>query len=74
MTAYKTKPGRYGTLYLWQIAYNDVPGPTGERVGMWRTWAYNTEDAWERWYDAEACGEQGFAAIGEFSRVTDITR
>lgn len=69
---YRSKPGKHGTLYLWTVSYHDVPGPDGTYIGQWRTWAYNIDDAWERWYDSLACGEEGFAAVGEFTRVREV--
>ena len=65
---YRTKQGKHGTLYLWKITYSDVPGPSGEVIGAWRTWAYNHEHAWENWHDSNE--EQGFGTVGDFVRVT----
>ena len=69
MAQYKSKPGKYGTLYLWSVPYNDVPGADGERVGNWRTWAYNEEHAWDSWNESNE--ELGFAAAGKFVRVRE---
>lgn len=71
MANYVRREGKHGTLYLWRIAYNDVPGPDGELVGSWRTWAYSVEHAWENWYDSESCDDLGFAAVGQFERVAE---
>lgn len=68
--SYRTKEGRHGTLYLWTIGYHDVPGPDGTYIGQWRTWAYNIDDAWERWYDNNEDLE--FAAVGDFTRVREV--
>lgn len=66
----RTKEGRHGTLYLWTIDYNDVPGPDGTYIGQWRTWAYNNEHAWDNWYDTNE--DFGFAAVGDFTRVREV--
>jgi hypothetical protein len=69
MAEYRSKPGRHGTMYLWRIEYNDVPGPHGTHIGAWRTWAYDAEHAWENWHDSNE--GMGFAAVGEFQRVRE---
>lgn len=69
---YRNKPGKYGTLFLWRIAYHDVPGPDGVLVGHWKTWAYSSEHAWQNWHDGNQ--EMEFAAIGEFQRVRETAQ
>lgn len=44
-----TKPGQYGPLYLYQIAYTD-PSDDGCGEHTERLWAYNTEHALDRFY------------------------
>lgn len=66
VTPYASKQGRYGTLYLYGVDYNDVPGPDGCHVGRWRTWAYSAVHAWENWHDSN--DDLGFAAVGDFTR------
>lgn len=68
MAAPITKPGKHGTLYLYAVDYNDVPGPEGTHIGRWRTWAYDAEHAWDKWHDSNE--EMGFHATGDFTRVT----
>jgi len=51
-SAYVTKPGRHGTLYLFRIRYKDRWDPAfGEDV--WRTWAYDSEHAQDRFHEAD---------------------
>lgn len=65
MKEYISKPGKHGTLYRYGI---DYASDDGSPVFRWRTWAYNVEDAWERWHDSNA--EDGFdgATYGTFTR------
>ncbi len=64
---YRSKPGAYGTLYLWAVDYTDVPG--GDHIGAWHTWAYNAEGAWDNWHDSNE--DMGYGTTGEFRRVPD---
>ena len=45
------KPGKYGTLYRYEITYSD--DDPGAPVQTWRTWAYSIEDAIDRFYDSD---------------------
>ena len=54
-----TKPGKYGTLYLYQIAYCDVSDST--IAFSTRIWAYDSEHAIDKFYS----GEEGW-------RVTEL--
>lgn len=51
-----TKPGKYGTLFLYEIAYTDRPERDDGQPyysGTQRTWAYSIEHAVEKFYNAE---------------------
>lgn len=48
---YKTKQGEYGTLYLYGVPYHE-PGTVFQ--GIWTTWAYDEQDALERFYEEPA--------------------
>lgn len=45
----RTKKGKYGTLYLYRIAYRDLD-PACPRFTT-KLWAYNREHAEERFFD-----------------------
>ena len=51
-----TKPGKYGTLYLYQIAYCDASDST--IAFSTRVWAYDSEHALDKFY----AGEEGWKA------------
>jgi len=55
-----TKPGKHGTLYLYEIKYTD---PSDEGMGemSMRRWAYNLEHVEERFY--EGPGSEGWQII-----------
>jgi len=47
-----SKPGKYGTLYLFTVSYND---PTDPAFGTqtYQTWAYNAEHVSDKFYENE---------------------
>ena len=47
-SSYLSKPGQYGTLYRWAIAYEYEPG---QPAGDWHCWAYSPEHALDKWYE-----------------------
>jgi hypothetical protein len=47
--AFVTKVGKYGPLYRYVVTYTDRSDP-GFGEETWCTWAYNLEDAEERFY------------------------
>jgi hypothetical protein len=53
-----TKPGKYGTLYRYKVIYTDASDPAFGQM-EWFTWAYNLEDAEERFYDSD----EGFKVL-----------
>ena len=63
-----TKPGKHGTLYLYEIAYTDRPERDDGQPyynDTQRVWAYDLDHAVEKFYDAE--DSDGW-------RATSITR
>lgn len=49
-----TKPGLYGTLYLFKITYtDDSPEPNGFGEATCKLWAYDYEHARERFVDSD---------------------
>jgi hypothetical protein len=65
-----TKPGRYGTLYLYAVTYRDRYDP-GFGEGHIRLWGYNLEDVEDRFYDDSSDQEgDGFVivSIARFAR------
>jgi hypothetical protein len=63
------KPGEHGTLYAYAIEYTD-PGNPGFPPGMvWKTWAYSSEHALEKFDDSE----EGFQAV-KVTKMTDRTQ
>jgi hypothetical protein len=52
MNTPRTKPGQYGTLYLYAVTYTD---PSDFAIGelVQRIWAYNIEHALDRFYGSE---------------------
>lgn len=50
----KTKPGLFGTLYLYRITYtDDSPEPSGFGEATCEVWAYNAEHAREKFFDTD---------------------
>ena len=60
-----SKPGKYGTLFLYTVTYTD-PGDPGFGEDTWRTWAYSLEHAEDNFYD----NDDGFRAL-TIQRVHD---
>ena len=58
--AYITKPGLHGTLYLYRIVYRNDGADDLERF-TWRTYAYSTEHALDKFYDGPA--DDGWKAV-----------
>lgn len=58
--AYITKPGKHGTLYLYRIVYRN-DGPDDLQRFTWRTYAYDTEHALNKFYDGPA--DDGWKAV-----------
>lgn len=46
------KPGKHGTLYLYELVYDDGPD-SGCPEFKTRTWAYNMEHAIERFHESD---------------------
>ena len=47
-----TRPGKHGLQHLFAIPYGDRGyGERDHVIGRWRTWAYDADDALERFYD-----------------------
>lgn len=65
---YRTKQGKHGTLYYWQIECLEGPWQNAIPVGPWRVWAYTKEQAWEIFHDGN--DDVGFGTEGDFVRVT----
>lgn len=65
MTKMLTKPGRHGTLYLYEVAYRD--GGAGEFSATWRCYAYDAEHAQEKFL--EGPDADGWEMLGA-KRVT----
>jgi hypothetical protein len=57
-----TKPGKHGTLYLYEIKYTDDDPGFGEN--SWFTYAYNEDHAYERWQDSNVDVGFKFKSIG----------
>lgn len=51
MSALVSKPGKYGTLHLFAVAYEDSFDRFNR--GVIRTWAYDAEHAEEKFYDSD---------------------
>lgn len=51
MTIQISKPGKHGTLHLFAVAYEDSFDPFNK--GVIRTWAYDEEHAYEKFYDSD---------------------
>jgi len=47
---YLTKKGKHGTLHKYRITYIDADDPGAAQM-TWNTWAYNQEDAEQRFHD-----------------------
>lgn len=56
---YRTKPGKYGTLYLYRVIYRNRFVP--DETFITNLWAYNPEHAEERFDDE---GESEFRIVG----------
>lgn len=61
---YVTKVGRHGTLHRYRIIYTDDDPGFGQMD--WYTWAYNVEDAEEKFH----AGDEGFKIV-DVSRVLE---
>jgi hypothetical protein len=64
MPPFASKPGAYGTLYLFVISYTDRYDPCCP-IMTWSTWAYDAEHAEERFYAAD---DEGWTVVGRASR------
>ncbi len=51
MTKPTTKPGKHGTLYLYELTYTDTSDP-GMGESTTRLWAYNLEHVEDKFYGA----------------------
>jgi len=61
---YVKKQGEHGVLYKYAIRYTDSYNEWfGE--GVWRTYAYNMEDALDKFYDED----DGFEAVSDPKRM-----
>lgn len=62
MPASKTpgKPGKHGTLYRYEITYQDENPDPGDPTFTWRTWAYDVAHAMDRFYDGP---DEGWVAV-----------
>lgn len=58
----RTKPGKYGTLYLYEIEYTDDTDPSGFGTDHVRYWAYDPEHAIDKWYNS-ADGDCGWRLL-----------
>ncbi len=59
-----TKPGKYGTLYLYELDYT-CPLDAGFGIHPWQTYAYDSEHAEEKFMD----GDEGFRIVDGPNRV-----
>jgi len=50
-----TKPGRFGPLYLYRIAYRDKDDPSCP-VFRWNAWAYSAEHAEDKFFEGDDDG------------------
>lgn len=57
-----SKPGRDGTLWLYEIDYCDAPGRSGCPVMRWRTWAYEIDHAVMKFRESE--DSEGWTLLG----------
>ena len=69
MARYRTKVGKYGTLYRYRIGFRD-PDPTCE-VFYVRYWAYDRDHAIERFYEGPEGDAWSEAEIVSVERVRD---
>jgi hypothetical protein len=51
-----TKPGQYGTLYLYEMSYTDPSDRVMFGVRQTRLFAYNEEHAVDKWVESEETG------------------
>lgn len=51
---YRTKKGEYGTLYQYKIPFKELGQDSGYGTyrGVARVWAYDVEDALDRFYES----------------------
>ena len=62
-----TRPGKHGLQHLFAIPYGDRGyGERDHVIGRWRTWAYDADDALERFYEDN---EGDFHVLGAATRV-----
>jgi hypothetical protein len=51
---YRSKPGEHGTLYLYNIRYDDANVTNSGRPPMWsQLWGYNEEHVRDRFFDGD---------------------
>ena len=62
-TPYITKPGRYGTLYSFEIEV--IPGDQGQAKYTIRRWAYDADHVAERLADDPMMDGDDFRIIGK---------
>lgn len=71
MTHFRTKPGKYGTLYRFAITYRNDPPDPSELDQTWKCWAYSAEHAEELFYDSE---DDGWKIVAGPTKVRDRNR
>lgn len=56
-----SKPGKYGTLYLFEITYRSDTDTEGREPLKGRWWGYDIDHAEERFYDSDP--DAGWVAL-----------
>lgn len=54
-----TKPGKYGTLTLYRITYEEAAHDPGSERDTVRLWGYDIEHALDRFYE----GDEGYHVV-----------
>jgi len=62
---FRTKSGKYGTLYRYQVRYQDVTD--SDIGGTWAAWAYDVDHALDLFYSAPDA--DGWETVGTPKRA-----
>ena len=64
-----SKPGKYGTLHLYRVHYDERFPGSGFGGDDWHTFAYNEQDAHDKFYDSSEDQEGDGFVVKTVERV-----
>ena len=67
---FRSKPGKFGTLYLYEVRFRDRTDPDNP-FDRGRYWAYDADHAVDRFYESLIADDGEFFTVLSVSRVKE---